>query len=197
MKKFNFRNIKIKKVKLEDISDQTLFLNLYITQGITLLLGIVIILFQRQPLFQIFKMTNWVEVITWGVGLAALIILANWVVAKLVPEDILDDGGINERLFGSRNVLQIALLSFVVALCEEILFRGAIQYKLGPYWTSIVFAAIHIRYLKHWIMTGFVFGSSYALGWIYVQTGTLWAPIIAHFLIDFILGCMIRYRKEV
>jgi membrane protease YdiL (CAAX protease family) len=197
MKKFDFRNIKIKKIKLEDISDQTLFLNLYITQIATLLIGVIIILFQEQSLLEALKVTDGIKVLLWGSGLAVVIIAANWGVAKVVPEDILDDGGINERLFGSRSLMQIALLSLLVAICEELLFRGAIQYILGPYWTSILFAAIHVRYLKHWVMTGFVFGSSYALGWVYVQTDTLWTPILAHFLIDFILGCMIRFRKDV
>jgi membrane protease YdiL (CAAX protease family) len=87
-------------------------------------------------------------------------------------------------------------MSFGVAFCEELLFRGAIQHAWGAYWTSVLFAAIHIRYLRHWLMTGLVFCISYGLGWVYVRTGTLWTPVIAHFLVDFVMGCIIRYRKE-
>ncbi len=196
MKKFKFRHIKLKTVKIEELSDRVLFINLYLTQALALGLGLIIILFQKQTLFELFSIDVSSAILLWGVSLAAVNIVANWLVTKVVPEDILDDGGINERIFGSRSVFHIALISFIVAVCEEILFRGAIQYIMGPYWTSILFAAIHVRYLRHWVMTGFVFGSSYALGWIYIQTGSLWTPIAAHFLIDFILGCMIRYRKE-
>lgn len=99
-------------------------------------------------------------------------------------------------IFGNRALWHIALLSLIVSICEEVLFRGAIQAAWGPYWTSILFAAIHIRYLQHWLMTGLVFSISYGLGWIYIQTGTLWTPIFAHFLIDFVMGCILRYRRE-
>ena len=196
MKKFNFRQIKIKKVKLEDISDQTLLQSLYITQGVILSVGIILIMMQRQSLLELFSIGEWSSILVWGIGLAAVVVAANGLVARLAPEDILDDGGVNDRIFRRRHVLHIAVLSLIVAVCEELLFRGAIQYWLGPYWTSIVFAAIHLRYLRHWLLTGFVFSSSYALGWIYVRTGTLWTPILAHFLIDFILGCLLRYRRE-
>jgi membrane protease YdiL (CAAX protease family) len=105
-------------------------------------------------------------------------------------------GGVNDRIFRSRAVWHIAVISLVVAICEELLFRGAIQHAIGPYWTSIVFAAIHVRYLRHWIPTGLVFSISYGLGFIYEESGTLWAPIIAHFAIDFIMGLIIRFRRE-
>jgi membrane protease YdiL (CAAX protease family) len=117
-------------------------------------------------------------------------------ISRWVPKEVTDDGGINQMLFGNRPVWQIAALSLVVAVCEEVLFRGAIQYAWGPYWTSILFAAIHIRYLQHWLMTGMVFGISYGLGWIYEQTGSLWTPIAAHFVIDFAMGCILRFSKE-
>ncbi|MNP75377.1 CAAX amino terminal protease self- immunity [compost metagenome] len=84
----------------------------------------------------------------------------------------------------------------MVAVCEELLFRGAIQHTFGPYWTSILFAVIHVRYLRHWIPTAWVFLSSYGLGYIYIHTGTLWAPILCHFLIDLFSGLVIRYRRE-
>jgi len=50
--------------------------------------------------------------------------------------------------------------------------------------------------LQHWLMTGLVFGISYGLGWIYIQTGSLWTPIAAHFIIDFVMGCLLRYRRK-
>src|SRR5690606_2987972 len=112
------------------------------------------------------------------------------------PEEYQDDGGVNDRIFANRPIWHIALISLVVAFCEELLFRGAIQFAIGPYWTSIVFATIHVRYLKHWIPTGLVFSISYGLGWIYIQTGSIWAPIIAHFVFDFVMGLLLKYRRE-
>jgi hypothetical protein len=125
-----------------------------------------------------------------------IVLLFDVLVSRWVPEEVTDDGGVNEKMFRRRPLWHIVLLSLIVALCEETLFRGAVQHAWGAYWTSILFAAIHFRYLRHWLMTGLVFGISYGLGWIYNYTGTLWTPVLAHFAIDFVMGCIIRYGKE-
>ncbi len=137
-----------------------------------------------------------VSIAVWGVLFALAVLAVDLFVSQWVPPEVTDDGGINEMLFRNRPLWHIALISLVVSLCEELLFRGAIQASWGPYWTSILFAAIHVRYLQHWLMTGLVFSISYGLGWIYIQTGSLWTPIVAHFLIDFTMGCILRYRRE-
>jgi membrane protease YdiL (CAAX protease family) len=196
MKKWNLRKLKFKAVNIDELSDRTLLLNLYITQLLTVFIGIIVILFQRTNLL---KQLNWMQpttILLWGIGFAALFLGVNMVLSRWVPEEVSDDGGINLKLFGSRALWHIIVMSAIVAFCEEILFRGAIQHAFGPYWTSILFAAIHIRYLQHWIMTGLVFGVSYGLGLIYIHTGTLLTPILAHFVIDLVMGCIIRYRRE-
>lgn len=146
--------------------------------------------------YRTFSIPSSILFIWWGLGLAAAVIVIDLLISRWVPEDAADDGGVNDRIFGNRPIWHIVVISFVVAVCEELLFRGAIQHAVGPYWTSIIFAAIHVRYLKHWIPTGLVFSISYGLGWIYIQSGTIWAPIIAHFVIDLIMGLIIRYRRE-
>jgi len=196
MKKFDIRNIRVRKVNIDEIDDRMLLINLYATQAFTLIIGIIWILFQRQNLLQVLAIPKHWEFLAWGAGLAAAVIAVDLLISRWVPDEATDDGGVNDRIFRSRPVWHIALISFVVAVCEELLFRGAIQHAIGPYWTSIVFAAIHVRYLRHWIPTGLVFSISYGLGWIYIQSGTLWAPIVAHFVIDFIMGLIIRFRRE-
>ncbi|QYR19940.1 CPBP family intramembrane metalloprotease [Paenibacillus sp. sptzw28] len=196
MKKFDIRNIRFRKVTIDEIDDRMLLVNLYATQAVTFIIGLIWIFFQhRNPFFMYLFPVNSIFLL-WGLGLALLVIAVDLLVSRFVPEEAGDDGGVNERIFKSRPVWHIVLLSFIVAVCEETLFRGAIQHNIGPYWTSIVFAAIHVRYLRHWIPTGLVFSISYALGWIYIQTGTLWAPILAHFVIDMVMGLVIRFRRE-
>jgi membrane protease YdiL (CAAX protease family) len=196
MKKLNLRKFKFKAVDIDTLSDRTLLLNLYITQLLTVFIGIIVILLQRNNLLKQLNLTHPVTVLEWGIGFAAAFLAVNMLLSRWVPEEVSDDGGINLKLFGSRALWHIIVMSAIVACCEEILFRGAIQHAFGAYWTSILFAAIHIRYLQHWIMTGLVFGVSYGLGLIYIHTGTLWAPILAHFVIDLVMGCIIRYRRE-
>lgn len=196
MKKFDIRNIRVRKVNIDEIDDRMLLINLYATQGFTLIIGIIWILFQRQNLLHVLAIPKQWEFLAWGAGLAAAVIAVDLLISRWVPDEATDDGGVNDRIFRNRPIWHIALISFVVAVCEELLFRGAIQHAIGPYWTSIVFAAIHVRYLRHWIPTGLVFSISYGLGWIYIQSETLWAPIVAHFIIDFVMGLIIRFRRE-
>ncbi|TMV51322.1 CPBP family intramembrane metalloprotease [Paenibacillus mesophilus] len=196
MKKINFRNIRIRQVDPSELDDRMLLVNLYLTQAITCILGISIVFFQSQSLFSLLRFPEHISAWGWAVVFAAGVLIFDFLIARWVPEEVTDDGGINKKLFGQRPLWHIAVLSFVVAVCEELLFRGAIQHAFGPYWTSILFAAIHIRYLRHWLMTGMVFAISYGLGSLYSWTGSLWAPIAAHFIIDFVMGCIIRYRKD-
>lgn len=196
MKKFDIRNIKVRKVNVDEIDDRMLLINLYATQALTLIIGIIWLLFQRQNLFQLLALPKLPDALWWGLGLAAAVVVIDLLISRWVPEEAADDGGVNERIFKHRAIWHIAVISLVVAICEELLFRGAVQHAIGPYWTSIVFAAIHVRYLRHWIPTGLVFSISYGLGWIYEQSGTLWAPILAHFAIDFVMGLIIRFRRE-
>ncbi|EFM09807.1 Abortive infection protein [Paenibacillus curdlanolyticus YK9] len=196
MKKFDLKKIKFRQVSVDQIDDRLLLMNLYLTQAVTLIIGIVWILFQHRNPIRLLNLPEGSEYWMYGLGLAAAVLVVDLLISKFVPEEASDDGGINDRLFKRRPIWHILVISFVVSVCEEMLFRGAIQHAIGPYWTSIIFAAIHVRYLRHWIPTGLVFSISYGLGWIYIQTGTLWAPIITHFLVDAIMGFIIRLRKD-
>lgn len=95
--------------------------------------------------------------------------------------------------------------SILVGFFEEVPFRGFILQKLEErfsYWTSVVissalFVGIH---LPGWIRLGvltaynvafiFIFGAIMAL--IFKYAKSLWAPIVAHSLNDFISGVLIH-----
>jgi len=196
MKKFKWRKFKIRPVSADQLDDRMLLINLYVSQGLILVIGLVWILLQRQNIISLLTLPATLNFLYWGLGLAAAVIVVDLTISRWVPEEASDDGGVNEKIFRNRPLWHIVVICLVVSVCEELLFRGAIQFAIGPYWTSIVFAAIHVRYLRHWIPTGLVFSISYGLGWIYLQTGSLWAPIVAHFAIDLVMGLIIRYRRE-
>ncbi|HEX6548947.1 MAG TPA: CPBP family intramembrane glutamic endopeptidase [Candidatus Dormibacteraeota bacterium] len=51
------------------------------------------------------------------------------------------------RLFGRLdNPLGIATIALAAGVCEEALFRGALQPRLGLIWTAVVFASVHSEY---------------------------------------------------
>lgn len=196
MKKSKFRSFKIKRVQPQQLTDKLLLVNLYLTQGLTLVVGLIWIWLQGRNPLTLLQIPEQLTFIAWGLGLAALMLVVDLFISKVVPENSMDDGGINEMIFKNRPLWHIIIITLLVGICEEMLFRGAIQYAVGPYWTSIIFAAIHFRYLRHWIPTAWVFVSSYALGYIYIESGTLWAPIVCHFAIDLISGLIISLRRE-
>jgi membrane protease YdiL (CAAX protease family) len=53
----------------------------------------------------------------------------------------------NQRLFSRlTDPLGIATIALSAGICEEVLFRGAMQPRLGLLWPAVVFAAIHTQY---------------------------------------------------
>lgn len=180
-----------------NIDDRLLLLNLYATQLIALAAALAVFYIQkRNPLELLYVPSGFLAIAVWGLGLAVIVTALDLLISRFVPEEVTDDGGINRLIFRRRPLWHLVVLVAVVAVCEELLFRGAVQYAWGPYWTSVLFAAIHFRYLRHWLMTGLVFVISYGLGWIYIRTGSLWAPLLAHFTIDLVMGLIIRYRRD-
>lgn len=82
-----------------------------------------------------------------------------------------------------RDVFSQALFS---ALAEEMFFRGFLQPRLGLHLTSILFGLVHLpreRRLRLWQPLGILLG--YLLGWMFQATGSLTAPFLAHFAINY------------
>lgn len=183
-----------KKVRIEQLDDRFLLINLYATQAVLLAIALIMILLQQQTLTTLLQAPHSVYHGLMAIGFATIVLLANAMAGFFLPADILDDGGLNEKIFKNRSYGHIFLIAGVVAFSEELLFRGAFQYLLGNYWTSVVFTAIHIRYLRHWLLTAMVFAISYGLGWIYQWSGQLWTSVFAHFIIDFSLGAYLKWK---
>lgn len=83
-------------------------------------------------------------------------------------------------------IWKIFLLCTLPAICEEIFFRGYCQQSLASRfgaWPAIlvtagIFSALHSNpwYLHLYFLLGIVFG------WVYEVTGTLWVPMLCHFI---------------
>ncbi|HAH23817.1 MAG TPA: CPBP family intramembrane metalloprotease domain-containing protein [Prolixibacteraceae bacterium] len=101
--------------------------------------------------------------------------------AKMLTEKLIKAEGIPGLLF---NVFMIAMLP---AIGEELLFRGVIQriftnmtknYHWGIWIAAFIFSAIHIQF--YGFLPRFILGAMF--GYLLVWTGTMWAPILAHFV---------------
>ncbi len=83
-------------------------------------------------------------------------------------------------------LMNVLVIAAIPALGEELVFRGILQgqlsRKIGPIaaiWVgAIIFSAFHMQF--EGFLARVVLGA--ALGYLYYWTGSLWTPIIAHFL---------------
>lgn len=97
------------------------------------------------------------------------------------------------------NWLDIIFISFCAGVGEELLFRGAIQYWLGIYFTSIVFVGIH-GYLnpKDWKIS--IYGGYLTLVMIGISYGFeelgMVSAMAAHFAIDVYLLGVISFGNK-
>ncbi|SDM78193.1 hypothetical protein SAMN04488137_1904 [Fictibacillus solisalsi] len=174
---------------IRQMSDKELRLNIYVSQGVFLAAGTLIMLFTGFHLERL----RWemFPVLVLGLGTALAVVLANLLLHLFLPERMLDDGGINERIFRKVPIWHIAFLTAVISIAEEWLFRGAIQPLLGLSLTSLLFAVLHVRYIKKPVLFIAAVLLSFLLGYLYEKTNNLIVPMTAHFFIDFLLGLLI------
>lgn len=182
--------------QLNQMSNKVLYLNLLLTQFILAVIGTALYFFflrDEVSVEAIFNLKNLLDYILLGAAFALLIVVIDILLIHLLAKEYFDDGGINERLFRDVNVLHIALIALLVSVVEEWVFRGVLQNIVGLFWASLIFAAIHIRYFKKKLYALLIITVSFGFGLLYHWTESIWSVIVAHFLIDFSLGIIIRY----
>ena len=92
-------------------------------------------------------------------------------------------------------------LSFVAGFGEEIAFRGFLLLALiqagGPVWmavglSSLSFGLVHMYQGWIGVVRTSLLGAVFAV--VFLVSGTLWIPIVAHVLIDLLMGLVIGER---
>ncbi|WP_101844118.1 CPBP family intramembrane glutamic endopeptidase [Halobacillus sp. Marseille-P3879] len=184
---------------INQMSTKEITKHLIITQLLLLVTAVAASVFLFNP-----TISTWVslvslspDIIWFGVFPAVVILSIDFLLMTVLPERFYDDGGINQKVFQHQTILHIFLLTLLIAICEEVLFRGIIQTSFGYLAASTLFAIIHFRYLRKIVLFISVLFVSYFLGYMFEITSNLLVTITAHFLIDFILGVWIskRYRR--
>ncbi|MDR4948435.1 CPBP family intramembrane glutamic endopeptidase [Neobacillus cucumis] len=178
------------------LSDKELLYHLYLTQIIILVLSLILgaVLYDH---FSYLKKMDWkdVHIISIGFPLGVIVVIVDILLMKWLPASYYDDGGLNERIFKNRHVFHTFFIAIIVAFCEELLFRGIIQTKVGLILASTIFAIIHYRYLFNFFLFLNITLLSFFIGIIYNWTGNLAVTIMMHFVIDFLLGVYIKLRQ--
>lgn len=179
-------------------TDKELQNSLYLTQVMILIISFILGLFLFDDLAGFIALFIWdlPQIILWGGIAGVAVVLLDLILMKLLPSHYYDDGGLNERIFRNRSISQIAFIAAIVAVPEELLFRGIIQTHFGLIAASIIFAIVHYRYLFNWYLFLNVIGLSFFIGYVYLQTNNILVTIFMHFLIDFLLGCHIKQQEQ-
>jgi membrane protease YdiL (CAAX protease family) len=90
------------------------------------------------------------------------------------------------EMLGPLSVGDVLVLAGASAVGEELLFRGAMQSSLGLVLTSIIFGLAHLPPRRElWPWTAGALAIGFAFGYTVVLTGSLLAPILAHFTINY------------
>ena len=96
-------------------------------------------------------------------------------------------------LFAGLTLLDIFLLAATSGFCEEVFFRGVVQSQLGLVCTSVLFGFFHCPSPRHFSYGLWALSAGLLFGWLRDYTGSLWVPIIAHSLSNFIAIASVRY----
>lgn len=185
------------KELINQLTDKELLFHLYATQ--LALIGISFILILLLPGENNFlNLFNWGDKAVFTIGLPAglAVVALDITMMRILPPSYFDDGGLNDKIFSGRSIPHIAIIAMVVAISEEILFRGIIQEKTGLIVASIIFAVIHFRYLFNWFLFLNIVVLSFCIGAIYSWTGNLAVTVAMHFVIDFALGIILKVKNE-
>ncbi len=89
------------------------------------------------------------------------------------------------KLLGGMTLPEVLVISALSGLAEEYFFRGAMQPAVGIVFASIAFGLLHVgpgRVFIPW--TVFATGMGFLLGWLFELTGSLTAPVAAHFIVN-------------
>jgi len=98
------------------------------------------------------------------------------------------------RLLGPLSPGRAFALALVSGLAEEAFFRGALQPRVGFLAATVLFAAAHFvptPQLRSWAL--FALAAGAAFGALFLVTGDLLAPVLAHALVN---GLNLRWLGE-
>jgi membrane protease YdiL (CAAX protease family) len=119
-----------------------------------------------------------------GLGLGLGVVVFSYLITQMTSfgEDL---ARAMAEALGPISIPNAILLAFASGLAEEMFFRGAMQPRLGFIATSLIFGLVHFVPRREFLpWTGFAVIVGFLFGWVFVYTGNLVAPVVAHFTIN-------------
>ena len=157
------------------------FKQMSLNVGLSLKQGVIVLFFAVASLPVISMLAEWNK----GIELPQFLSSMEDVLQKMEESAReLTDRFLNTSSVGMMFV-NLFVMALLPAVCEEMMFRGWLQRRLHvsvnihvAIWVSaFVFSTIHFQF--YGFVPRMLIGA--ALGYLYCYTGSLWAPIVAHF----------------
>ena len=185
------------RIIIQEMTSRELKNQVWLTQMIWVIINTVLLIF-LVDIAEFIALFEWdlTEIVLYGCLIGLLISIINSWMIQVFPKETWDDGGINEKVFREGSKLEIVLLCLVIAVMEEILFRGIIQSVFGYWIASLLFVVVHFRYLKKPLLLVSIIFLSFGIGYIFIFTSNLLVVIALHFVLDVTLALRIRRKGE-
>ncbi|WP_019394606.1 CPBP family intramembrane glutamic endopeptidase [Priestia filamentosa] len=160
----------------------------------------LLIIFDVLTLDQFLSFHNPATLMTITVTTTIGLILFGILLTILIPSHHIDN---QNKQYQTSSISALLSLFLFGSLFEELLFRGIVQNLLllyiekswvGIFITSLLFLALHVQYFKKPLMLFNILLPSLAFGWVYVKTSNILVPIIVHFLLNFVITILFKYR---
>jgi|SRR5699024_2648283 len=182
---------------IRNIGPKDLRKSVYYSQALFFIIAILlsVTLFRKQINWLSMFTLNLSEILLLGFLTACVVVGFELILFRYIPRKYMDDGGINEKIFTGVTIKQVFMIALIVAIAEELLFRGVIQTVFGYVIASSVFVLLHYRYIKKIVLFGLLVCISFFIGYLFKITNNLFVTIMFHFTVDFLLGIYISYRK--
>lgn len=97
--------------------------------------------------------------------------------------------------FKSIKIFDIVSLSLISGFCEEVFFRGLLLPEHGIIISSLAFGVLHLPGFKYWVYAVWATLSGMLMGWLFLMSGSLWLPIVAHSVNNIIGFFMLKRLK--
>lgn len=143
------------------------------------------------------RQEGWARAAGVGAGIALLFIVLIALVSALAMSLDLPIPDNERALEIARSVTPLGALGIAVvsSVSEEVFFRGFLQPRIGLVAQAVVFSLVHLSYgnVLELVVT---FALGLAFGVAYKRTGSLVAPVAAHFLFNLVMLLAGIYAPE-
>lgn len=157
------------------------FNQMSLNRGLSLKQGLVAFFFAVAALPLISMLAEWNK----GMELPSFLASVEEIMRQMEESALaMTEKFLNTSSFGMM-IVNLFVMALLPAVCEEMMFRGWLQrvlsdrlnYHVAIWVSAFIFSAIHFQF--YGFVPRMIIGV--ALGYLYCYTGSLWAPIIAHF----------------